>query len=143
MISKTCGYAIRGLVLLSLEQNQEKKLGIHEIAEELGIPQHFMGKILQNLSKRGLIGSIKGPNGGFFANKMTPNLKLISVIEAVDGLGILKKCFLGREECSSSNPCPMHDEFDNCRNAIFNTFSSKTISDLCSSVDLGESVLLD
>ncbi|MBL0324255.1 MAG: Rrf2 family transcriptional regulator [Cytophagaceae bacterium] len=142
MISKTCGYAIRGMVLLSLEQNQEKKIGIQEIAEELSVPQHFMGKILQDLSKRGLIGSIKGPHGGFYCNNHTQELQLIEVIEAVDGLGILKKCFLGRDECSAINPCPMHDDFDGCRTAIFKVFASKTIADLVSSVDLGESVLI-
>ncbi|MBK9511592.1 MAG: Rrf2 family transcriptional regulator [Cytophagaceae bacterium] len=142
MISKTCGYAIRGMVLLSLEQNRDKKIGIQEIAEELSVPQHFMGKILQDLAKRGLIGSIKGPHGGFYCNNRTPELQLIEVIEAVDGLGILKKCFLGRDECSAINPCPMHDDFDGCRTAIFKVFASKTIADLVSSVDLGESVLM-
>ncbi|MBK6976155.1 MAG: Rrf2 family transcriptional regulator [Cytophagaceae bacterium] len=79
--------------MLSLEQNRDKKIGIQEIAEELSVPQHFMGKILQDLAKRGLIGSIKGPHGGFYCNNRTPELQLIEVIEAVDGLGILKKCF--------------------------------------------------
>lgn len=100
-----------------------------------------MGKILQDLAKRGLIGSIKGPHGGFYCNNRTPELQLIEVIEAVDGLGILKM-LLGRDECSAINPCPMHDDFDGCRTAIFKVFASKTIADLVSSVDLGESVLM-
>ncbi|MBK6976154.1 MAG: hypothetical protein IPH28_02770 [Cytophagaceae bacterium] len=49
---------------------------------------------------------------------------------------------LGRDECSAINPCPMHDDFDGCRTAIFKVFASKTIADLVSSVDLGESVLM-
>ncbi len=71
MISKTCGYAIRGIVFLSLEQNKSTKHGILEIAEDLQIPQHFLGKILQDLVRRGIISSIKGPHGGFFVNAKT------------------------------------------------------------------------
>lgn len=141
MISKTCGYALRGIVFLALEQNKSRKVGIHEIAEDLQIPQHFLGKVLQDLVRRGIISSIKGPNGGFFANTNTLNTALIEVVEAIDGLGIFKKCFLGREECSSTNPCPLHDEFDGCRSAIFKTFDKLRISDLVAKIDNGESYL--
>jgi Rrf2 family transcriptional regulator, iron-sulfur cluster assembly transcription factor len=141
MISKTCGYAIRGVVFLSLEKNSNRKVGIHEMAEELQIPQHFLGKILQELVRRGIVGSIKGPNGGFFANSHTISRPLIDVIEAIDGLGIFKKCFLGRDECSAANPCPLHDEFDGCRSAIFKTFDSLKIFDLVSKIESGESYL--
>jgi Rrf2 family transcriptional regulator, iron-sulfur cluster assembly transcription factor len=141
MISKTCGYAIRGIVFLSLEQNKSTKHGILEIAEDLQIPQHFLGKILQDLVRRGIISSIKGPHGGFFVNAKTIDTPLIEVVEAIDGLGIFKKCFLGREECSSINPCPLHDEFDGCRSAIFKTFENLKISDLVKKIDNGDSYL--
>ncbi len=141
MISKTCGYAIRGVVFLSLEKNSNRKVGIHEMAEELQIPQHFLGKILQELVRRGIVGSIKGPNGGFFANSHTISRPLIDVIEAIDGLGIFKKCFLGREECSAANPCPLHDEFDGCRNTIFKTFETLKVSNLVEKIENGDSFL--
>lgn len=134
MISKTCGYAIRGIVYLALEENRKRKIGIHEIANELAIPLHFMGKVMQELSKRAIINSIKGPNGGFYVNERTISTNLIEIIEAIDGLGVLRKCYLGREECSSVNPCPMHDEFDACRLAIFKTFEEQTIANLVSKV---------
>jgi Rrf2 family transcriptional regulator, iron-sulfur cluster assembly transcription factor len=141
MISKTCGYAIRGIVFLALDHNKDRKVGILEIAEDLQIPQHFLGKILQDLVRRGIIGSVKGPHGGFFVHPDTINTPLINVVEAIDGLGIFKKCFLGREECSSVNPCPLHDEFDGCRTAIFKTFENLSIRDLVAKIDNGESFL--
>ncbi len=142
MISKTCGYAIRGVVFLALEKNKVRKVGIHEIAEELKIPQHFLGKVMQELVRRGILGSIKGPNGGFFANNQTVSRPLIDIIEAIDGLGIFRKCFLGRDECSAVNPCPLHDEFDGCRTAIFKTFESLKVSDMVTKIDGGESYLV-
>ena len=141
MISKTCGYAIRGVVFLALEKNRKKKLGIQEIAEELQIPKHFLGKILQELVRKGIIASIKGPNGGFFVNSRTVLRPLQEIIEAIDGFGILKKCFLGRDECNADNPCPLHYEFDTCRNAIFKTFGNLKIVDLVTKIENGESSL--
>lgn len=127
MISKTCGYAIRGVIFLALPENIERKIGIHEIAMELKVPQPFMAKILQDLVKKDILNSTKGPSGGFYVKKDTLNLSLINIVEAVDGLGVLKKCFLGREECSHENPCPMHNEFEISRSSIFETFQSRNI----------------
>jgi Rrf2 family protein len=134
MISKTCGYGIRGVVLLAVKSDEHRNIVIHEIAEDLDVPQHFMGKIMQDLVRKGVIFSIKGPNGGFYVKDETLEMPLIKIIEAIDGLGVLKKCFMGREECSEENPCPLHHEFAECRNGIFKTFRNKTVKDLTEEV---------
>jgi Rrf2 family protein len=141
MISKTCGYAIRGVLLLALDDNRERKIGIHEIAEELNVPQHFMGKIMQELVRKGLINSTKGPHGGFYPKHDVLDMNLIKIVEAIDGLTILNKCFLGREECSDENPCPMHREFDRCRSVIFQTFNDKTVGSLIGNIELQNTFL--
>lgn len=141
MISKTCGYGIRGVVLLAVKSEENRNIGIHEIAEELDVPQHFMGKIMQDLVRKGIIYSIKGPNGGFFVKEETLEIPLIRIVEAIDGLGVLKKCYLGREECSEENPCPLHHEFADCRNEIFKTFREKTVGDLMEDVSEGVAFL--
>lgn len=127
MISKTCGYAIRGVIFLATDENRNSKVGIQEIAEKLKLPQHFMGKILQELVRKEILMSTKGPHGGFYVNDSILDLSIIRIVEAIDGLAVLKKCFLGRDECSSENPCPMHDDFEVCRSAIFQTFEKKNI----------------
>lgn len=141
MISKTCGYGIRGVVLLAVKCRENRKIGIAEIASELDVPQHFMGKILQDLVRKGIIHSFKGPNGGFFAREDIFHLPVIKVVEAIDGLEILKKCYLGREECSESNPCPLHAAFSHYRAGIIRTFQDKTIGDLTEDVNEGISFL--
>lgn len=141
MISKTCGYGIRGVVLLAVKSDENRNIGIHEIAEELDVPQHFMGKIMQDLVRKGIIYSIKGPNGGFYVKAETLDMPLIKIVEAIDGLGVLKKCYMGREECSEENPCPLHHEFAGCRNEIFKTFREKTVGDLMEDVSEGVAFL--
>lgn len=141
MISKTCGYAIRGVIFLALNENINRKIGIHEIAEDLKVPQQFMGKILQELVRKSILKSTKGPHGGFYVDDSILELSLIKIVEAIDGLGVLKKCFLGREECSSENPCPMHEEFEVCRSSIFETFQSKNIQYFVEHIEDGSTFL--
>ena len=49
MLSKTAEYALRAIVYIALSDAQGLKAGIKEIAKELELPAHFMGKILQDL----------------------------------------------------------------------------------------------
>ena len=63
-----------GPFLLAAESSQEKKWTIKQISDHLSIPQHFLGKILQELVPRNIISSMKGPTGGFYMNEQNGQL---------------------------------------------------------------------
>ncbi|WP_225974164.1 RrF2 family transcriptional regulator [Arachidicoccus ginsenosidivorans] len=71
LFSKTCEYAIRACIYIAQQSGEDKKVAIKEIAKGIDSPEHFIAKILQNLSKKGFINSVKGPNGGFYMDKRT------------------------------------------------------------------------
>jgi len=141
MLSKTCGYAIRALVYLALKQGENRKVGIHELARELGVPQHFLGKIMQGVVRRGIVGSTKGPNGGFFANDRTLATPLMDVVEVIDGPGLFRCCFLGLPECSGVNPCPLHHHVVDYRTSLSETLKTLTVRDMMAEVEEGLSML--
>lgn len=141
MISKTSGYAIRGLVYLALKSSDTHKVGIHELAEELNVPQPFLGKIMQGLVRRDIIGSTKGPNGGFFANERTLSTPLIDVVDAIDGLAMFRKCFLGLPNCDHTNPCPLHNNVVGFRDSLYDTLQNLTVQEMVANVEEGLSVL--
>ena len=66
MLSNTSKYAIRAVIYLALFSTKEKKVGIKQVSSELDIPSPFLGKILQLLARHHILGSTKGPNGGFY-----------------------------------------------------------------------------
>lgn len=141
MISKTCGYAIRGVLYLAMDDNLGKKIGIVKIAEDLGIPKHFLGKVLQALVRKGLVFSVKGPHGGFYVGNEALEMPISCIIEATDGFSSINSCLLGLEHCSNVNPCPMHFEFEKCRSAIHKTFENKNVRDLLENVAEGRTFL--
>ena len=66
MLSKACQYAIRAALYLAIHSSETQKVGVKEMASSLEIPQHFLGKTLQQLARYHLISSVKGPNGGLY-----------------------------------------------------------------------------
>ena len=66
MFSKTCEYAIRAVLFIAQKSADGTKIGIREIAKGIDSPEHFIAKILQDLSRKGMVQSQKGPAGGFY-----------------------------------------------------------------------------
>jgi len=116
MFSKTCEYAIRAVIFVTRESRDGKRVGVKEIAEGIDSPVHFIAKILQELSKKGIVQSLKGPTGGFYMDSSSLNHTLADIVVAIDGDKLFHGCGLGLSECSEKRPCPMHFEFKKIRN---------------------------
>lgn len=117
MFSKTCQYAIRAVIFISKKSSEGKRVGIKEIAQGIDSPTQFIAKILQDLSKRGLIDSYKGPNGGFFIEDNS-NCSIADIVIAIDGDKVFSGCGLGLDYCSERKPCPIHNEFKVVRDEL-------------------------
>ena len=141
MLSKSCGYAIRGILYLALKAPEGRKIGIQEMADALGVPLHFMGKIMQNLVRRDIINSTKGPNGGFYLRDTTLDVPVINIVEAVDGFSAFRRCVLNLPECSATNPCPLHNELTQYREILYRVLCRRTIHNLVIDIQSGESHL--
>ncbi|MFK5857573.1 MAG: Rrf2 family transcriptional regulator [Bacteroidota bacterium] len=128
MFSKSTEYAIRAIIFLSLRATPHKLIGTADIAHELGFPEAFLAKVLQNLVRKNLIVSIKGPGGGFCIEETTSNYSILDIVEVLEGLDFLNKCGLGLHNCSDEKPCPIHDEYQPVKQKIREALSSKTIS---------------
>lgn len=118
MFSKTCEYAIRAMIYIAQKSKDGNRVGIKEIASGIDSPEHFIAKILQDLGKRGLVQSAKGPNGGFYHDDFTLGCSLAKVVRAIDGDKLFTGCGLGLKECSESHPCPIHHQFKKVRNEM-------------------------
>ncbi len=115
MFSKTCEYAIRAMIFIAQKSKDGNKVGVKDIAKGIDSPEYFIAKILQDLSKRGLLQSSKGPNGGFYLDHETSQCTLADIVRMVDGDKLFTGCGLGLKQCSETHPCPIHHEFKTLR----------------------------
>ena len=132
MLSNTSKYAIRALIYLELYASPENKVGIKEIARELAIPSPFLGKILQGLVRSGILGSTKGPHGGFYLDRPAMDIPLMDIIEIIDGTDVFNECALRTISCDPERPCSMHQKLAPARKEIRRIFSTETVADLVS-----------
>src|SRR3546814_16266321 len=63
MFSKACEYGIRAMIYLTAASKEGSNMSIRDICRETGAPEHFTAKILQNLSRKGLVSSRQRTKG--------------------------------------------------------------------------------
>src|SRR3972149_1439497 len=139
MLSNTCKYGIRAILYLARNTKGNEKIGIKKIASDLEIPTPFLGKVLQVLARHKLLSSTKGPHGGFGLGKNPAEIKLIDIVEILDGKDVFNVCFIGMGTCdvhhTSEYYCPIHEQFSPIRQQIVNIFTTETIAGLLENVD--------
>ena len=103
---------------------------IKQISERLDISHHFLTKILQELTKSGLVESLKGPRGGVRLKKKGDAITLIEVVDAIDGMDLLTECALGLPGCGVEKPCPLHDQWAETRDEIKEMLEQPALAEL-------------
>lgn len=131
--SRQCEYALQSVIYLA-QKKQDEMTTIKEISSHLHIPFHFLGKIFQKLSHKGLLHSMKGVSGGFWLAKPAADIVLFDIIVAIDGKEIMDSCVLGYAKCSSTKPCPMHNEWKQTKESFFDALTKKNILDIAKDI---------
>jgi Rrf2 family protein len=130
MLSKASKYAITAVLYLTNNASKEYKIGSKEIAEKLDLPAPFLAKTMQELKKKGLISSVKGPHGGFYLSKTNKKHTIYEIIDCVDDITKFDQCYLGQSECNEENPCVVHYLYTPFKNKLLNKLKNKTIFEM-------------
>src|SRR5437899_292650 len=138
--SRSAEYAIRAFVHLA-QVPEGKYAMVKNIAEQEAIPAHFLAKILQQLARKGLLRSSKGPTGGFALKVDAQEIRLLDIVEALDGLAPYQQCAMGLDECNDEMPCGVHDSWALLRSRIMEYLGRNTIADLAISLELKKKAL--
>lgn len=119
MLSKACEYAVKASIYIAKQSLDSKVSAVKEVSAAVDAPEAFTAKILQQLSRAGLMESVRGKQGGFFLpQERMKAIYIGEIIRIIDGDGIFVNCGLGLKECSETNPCPVHEEFSEIRRRI-------------------------
>ncbi len=133
IFSKQCEYAIQALIYLA-KKTEAEWISIKEIADHLNIPQHFLGKIFQMLSNKGILNSKKGLQGGFALAKPSSDIFIKEIVDTIDGDAYSTDCVAGFPNCSNNNPCPMHNDWKDIREGIVKMLNTKNLQQLAEEI---------
>ena len=129
MLSKTGLHAVRAVVALA-KLPEGAYAGAARVAQEIGAPLNYLGKLLKALAEEGLVESQKGLGGGFRLARDAGKITLLDIVEPIEHISRWSGCLLGRPECSEVNPCAMHDRWKAVRDAYLNMLRRTTVAEL-------------
>lgn len=129
LYSKPCEYAIRALAYLAGPSGHTSARG-EEIARAENLPAPVLVKVLQQLVRRGLLESRRGPGGGFRLARKPGLITLRDVVAAIDGLDQFLECAVGLERCADDAPCPLHDTWKGLRTQFMQYLEATTLTDM-------------
>ena len=130
ILSKSFGYALRGVLYMAAVHENKKYIQLQEIAEQLEVPRHFLGKVMKRLSKNGVIDSTKGHAGGYALNENTLLIPIMQIVILIEGEHLFNSCVIGFKKCNEQNPCPLHHQVVATKNQMMKTFNETKIGDL-------------
>ena len=124
------------MLYIAQKTKEGERIGIKEISKGIDSPEAFMAKILQDLSRKGLVMSIKGPNGGFYFDSKARKITLAEVVTAIDGDDLFTGCGLGLKACNEKKPCPIHNEFKAIRIKLKSLLESTYVEEFTESLEM-------
>ncbi len=105
-ITREADYAVR--CVLHLASNTGRAVSVGEVAKRKDVPRQFAAKILQKLTKAGIVRPRRGAGGGYTLARDPQDITLLDVYETASGPLALNICAANEKNCDRSPTCPVH-----------------------------------
>lgn len=129
-LTRECDYAFVVLVFLAGHERTHV-ISCDEMADLLSIPFDFLAKILQKLSRAGLVGSKQGPNGGYCLAQNPSEITFSDVFRAIDDPVRLVECVeVERCRCPRLSVCAIIETMRALHQKVMAGFDEVTVADL-------------
>jgi Rrf2 family protein len=127
MVSQSAEYSLRAVVCLA--SAFPGALKTRQIAARTRVPGGYLSKVLQSLSRAGLIVSQRGINGGHRLARQPQQITLLDVVHAAQRSHRIRTCPLGGAS-HGTNLCALHRRLDDAAASIESSFAQTTIADV-------------
>ena len=129
--TKAEAYGLFGVLYLA-EVDRSRVVPLSEISETQDIPEKFLAKIFQSLSKSGVVRSHRGVRGGFTLAKDPDRITMKEVLETIQGPYHLMKCTESLDMChkDSIEFCAVRDVLLQAEKRLVSVFEQFTLADL-------------
>jgi Rrf2 family protein len=127
MISQAAEYSLRAV--LCLAQSPHEAMTAAELSERAQVPPGYFAKVLQVLSRAGIVEGRRGLRGGFCLARPIDEISLWDVIRVVDPSHRIKTCPLHLPE-HKDELCPLHKRLDAAAEAVESILGAATFQQL-------------
>ena len=128
-LTKKADYGLIALKFLA-EHPEKGAVSAKDVADAYGIPAQLLAKILQTLTKKGLLRSQAGMNGGYALAREARAISAFEVILAIDGPFFITSCTKGAKSCELHTSCTIKEPLARVNETIAGVLRSISIQDL-------------
>lgn len=128
-ISRTTDYAVRAVLHLAASAGQER-VTAEQIARDQGIPRTYVPKVLQALSRAGIVVGSAGRGGGVRLCRTPEDLSVLDIVQAMEGPVTLNRCLVRPGECPRDKACTVHRVWERAQSDLLETLRHTTIASL-------------
>jgi Rrf2 family protein len=132
-LTRAADYAVRVMIHLAA-QPAHTRASRANLAEAAECPEQFLSKVLQSLTRAGLVVSHRGNTGGFELPVSRQEVTFLDVLEAIEGPVRLNLCLTTDQACARQSWCPAHPVWDEAQRAMAEVLRKATIRDMARSL---------
>ena len=124
-LGRQSAYAMEGLLVLAGHRFGTVML-LRDIARSRKVPESFLAKIFQKLTRSGLVVSSRGAVRGYALARKPKDISIKEVFLAVEGEDLFDRCIFWSDRCAESNLCPMHYRWKRVREKVIGDLMERT-----------------
>ena len=121
-------YGLKALGFLA-KTKDKKPVSLGEISRQTGISLSYLEQIFSKLKVAGLVLSLKGSDGGYVLARPANKIKILEIIESLEGELAVFYC-MAQGGCCSSRGCGTKKVWVDLQNNIAKTLNKYKLSDL-------------
>jgi len=130
LLTRDTDYALRALRAINIANKEI--ITVDDLVKVTKIPRPFLRKILQILTKKGILKSFKGLSGGFKLEKKAKELYLTDIMELFQGSFQLNECLFKKKPCPNIRTCALRKKIEKIEKSVIaqiRTISLATLLD--------------
>ena len=131
-LTKKADYGLMALKYLAEQTaaQHSQPASAKDIADAYHIPAQLLAKILQTLTRAGLLVSSAGTNGGYTLARSAKEISAFEVIRAIDGPLFITSCITIHGTCDLHGTCTIKEPLRKVNDSIKELLSGIHVSDL-------------
>ena len=129
LLSRASQYTLQALIYLA-RQPPDQMVMVKAMAEELGLPEFYLGKLIQAPVRAGWLASARGRGGGVKLQADAATITLLDILHLTDGHRVTRECLLGFKACEDETACVMHCQWQPIKQELAEGLGGYTLAAL-------------
>lgn len=127
-VTKLTDYAT--VVLTALAAQAQGVLSAPELAERSGLEATTVSRVLKPLAQAGLVEGFRGAQGGYRLARSADRIRLIEIIEAMEGPLAVTECSVHDGHCGIERSCGVRGNWRRINDVIVQALEGVTLQEM-------------